>query len=285
MPLRSLVRREAVPLRSQKRRVGAHVSAAGGLSNAIKNTLNIDGNCLQIFAGSPRSWDRSLYKESDTNQFVAKSIELDLNPVFIHALYLVNLGTDRPDLLKKSHDSLLSDLKNGDLIHSAGVVVHLGSHQGRGFDGIKHQIIDQINQLLNQTKSTPFLIENSAGQKGKIGTFEEIIDIFTEIKSERLGICLDSAHLFESGMTIADLEKFKLLNKVKFLHLNDSKTGFNSRHDQHANLGDGKMGLESLSQFINLPQLTNLPVILEVPGELGFPDAKQIEIAKGLATS
>lgn len=264
------------------RRVGGHVSAAGGLANAIKNTENIGGNCLQIFAGSPRSWSRKLYPVSEANKFKEEIIKKDLGPVFIHALYLVNLGTDNKDLLKKSFESLLFDLQNGDLINSAGVVVHLGSHQGRGFESIKSQVADQITKLLNATASTPFLIENSAGQKGKIGTFEEIKDIFKEIKSERLGICLDSAHLFESGKNISDVESFELLDKVMCLHLNDSKTDFDSRNDQHANLGDGKIGLESLSRFINLPQLSEVPVILEVPGELGFPDATQIEIAKTL---
>lgn len=271
-----------MPHRSFMRRVGGHVSAAGGLANAIKNTQNIGGNCFQIFAGSPRSWARKLYSQAESTKFKNDLKEKDLCPVFIHALYLVNLGSDNQDLLKKSVDSLLFDLQNGDLINCAGVVVHLGSHQGRGFQSIRSQVVAQIKNLLDATKTTPFLIENSAGQKGKIGTFEEIIEIFEEIKSQRLGICLDSAHLFESGMTIEDLEKFELLDKVKCLHLNDSKTDFDSRHDQHANLGDGKIGLESLSKFINLPQLSNLPVILEVPGTLGFPDAKNILVAKSL---
>lgn len=277
-----MIRKIAVPPRSLVRRVGGHVSAAGGLANAIKNTQNIGGNCLQIFAGSPRSWARKLYSDSEANKFKEELAKKDFNPVFIHALYLVNLGTDNPDLLKKSFDSLLFDLKNGDLIKSAGVIVHLGSHQGRGFESVKSQIVDQISKLLDATTSTPFLIENSAGQKGKIGSFEEISDIFKEIKSEKLGICLDSAHLFESGKNISDIERFELLDQVKCLHLNDSKTDFDSRNDQHANLGDGKIGLESLSRFINLPQLSSVPVILEVPGELGFPDAKNISIAKSL---
>lgn len=277
-----MIRKIAVPPRSLVRRVGGHVSAAGGLANAIKNTQNIGGNCLQIFAGSPRSWARKLYSDSEANKFKEELAKKDFNPVFIHALYLVNLGTDNPDLLKKSFDSLLFDLKKGDLIKSAGVIVHLGSHQGRGFESVKSQIVDQISKLLDATTSTPFLIENSAGQKGKIGSFEEISDIFKEIKSEKLGICLDSAHLFESGKNISDIERFELLDQVKCLHLNDSKTDFDSRNDQHANLGDGKIGLESLSRFINLPQLSSVPVILEVPGELGFPDAKNISIAKSL---
>ena len=264
------------------RKIGGHVSAAGGLANAIKNTENISGNCLQIFAGSPRSWARKLYSDLEANKFKEELAKKEFNPVFIHALYLVNLGTDNPDLLEKSFNSLLFDLKNGDLINCTGVVVHLGSHQGRGFESIKSQVIDQINKLLDATKTTPFLIENSAGQKGKIGTLDEITQIFAEIKSDRLKICLDTAHLFESGTDIAELDKFTLLNNVACLHLNDSKTAFDSRNDQHANLGEGEIGLEKLKQFVNHPKLNHLPLILEVPGELGFPDAKNISIAKSL---
>ena len=264
------------------RKVGGHVSAAGNLANAIKNTLNIGGNCLQIFAGSPRSWARKLYPESEANKFKEEITSKDINPVFIHALYLVNLGTDNPELLQKSFNSLLFDLQNGDLINCSGIVVHLGSHQGRGFASIKGQVIEQIQKLIVATKTTPFLIENSAGQKGKIGTLDEITQIFAEIKSDRLKICLDTAHLFESGIDIIELSKFALLDKVACLHLNDSKTAFDSRNDQHANLGDGQIGLEKLKLFVNHPQLRHLPLILEVPGDLGFPDAKQIKIAKSL---
>jgi deoxyribonuclease-4 len=210
-------------------------------------------------------------------------VKKDLNPVFIHALYLVNLGTDNPDLLEKSFNSLLFDLKNGDLINCTGVVVHLGSHQGRGFESIKSQVIDHIKKLIDATKTTPFLIENSSGQKGKIGTLDEITQIFAEIKSDRLRICLDTAHLFESGTDIAELDKFTLLNKVTCLHLNDSKTAFDSRNDQHANLGVGEIGLEKLKQFVNHPQLNHLPN--PKSGQLGLPDAKNISIAKSLLTT
>lgn len=274
------------------RRIGGHVSTAGGLANALKNTQNIAGNCLQIFAGSPRSWARRLYSIEEAESYTLQSKKLDLQPIFIHALYLVNLASDNPDLLKKSLDSLIFDLKNGDLINSAGVIVHVGSHQGRGFNSVVDQISALINKILIETTHTPFIIENSAGQKGKIGSLPEIAVLFNKVNSPRLKLCLDSAHLFEAGCDllslsaidnlVSDLSRLDLLDKVVCLHLNDSQTDFNSKNDQHANLGDGKIGLIGLSQFVNHPAFSHLPLILEVPGDNGFADAHQITLAHSL---
>lgn len=274
------------------RRIGAHVSTAGGLIKAIDRTREIGGNCLQIFAGSPRSWARRLYDLEETSAFLADSARLDFRPTFIHALYLVNLASDNPDLVKKSVESLIIDLKNGQAINSAGVIVHLGSHQGRGFPAVSDQVVGVIRQIINATEDTPFIIENSAGQQGKIGSLSEIGELFAKVNHPRLKLCLDSAHLFEAGYDLRSLSTLDTLvnelsaaglaNQVVCLHINDSKTEFNSKNDQHENLGDGKIGLVGLSQFVNHSYFANLPLILEVPGESGFPDAKQITIAKSL---
>ncbi len=274
------------------RRVGAHVSTASSLTNALKNTTSIGGNCLQIFAGSPRSWARKLYDEKEVSVFLTESKKLNYTPTFIHALYLVNLASDNPNLVNKSVDSLIIDLKNGRLINSAGVIVHLGSHQGRGFPSARDQVASTIRQIINATNKTPFVIENSAGQKGKIGSLPEIGELFAKVNHPRLKLCLDSAHLFEAGYDLRNLSAIdNLVNELSdqgltrhlvCLHVNDSKTDFNSRNDQHANLGDGKIGLLGLSQFVNHPTFADLPIILEVPGDFGFPDAKQIAIAKSL---
>ena len=274
------------------RRIGAHVSTAGGVVNALTRTTEIGGNCLQIFAGSPRSWARRLYEEKEISSFINESAKLDYSPTFIHALYLVNLASDNPDLVKKSVDSLITDLKNGQVIASAGVIVHLGSHQGRGFVSVVDQVAGVIRQILNATEETPFIIENSAGQQGKIGSLTEIGELFAKVNHPRLKLCLDSAHLFEAGYDLRNLSALDtlvneltdqgLFNQIVCLHLNDSKTEFNSRNDQHENLGDGKIGLLGLSQLVNHEDLVDLPIILEVPGDSGFPDAKQIAIAKSL---
>ncbi len=273
------------------RKIGAHVSSAGGPITAIKNIQAIGGNCIQIFAGSPRMWARAPYSQSQVNQFNLLADQLDLRPVFIHALYLVNLGSDNQDLLKKSFDSLLMDMKNGDAIKSAGVIAHLGSHQGRGYPACESQVYQNITRLLDQTRDVRFIIENSAGQNGKIGTLEEIESLLKCLNNPRVKVCLDTAHLFESGWDlrniketdrlIEELDKRSILPQIACLHLNDSKTKLNSKHDQHANLGEGEIGLSGLKYFATHSKLFHLPLILEVPGDnKQGPNTKNINIAK-----
>jgi len=259
------------------RKIGGHVSVAGGLPNAVENTIKIGGNCLQIFAGSPRSWARLPYSPEVVKSFRKGIEEHGLDPVFIHALYLVNLAAQSSDLLEKSTASLISDLENGEKIKSAGVIVHIGSHQGRGFESVSGQLITAITSILAHTTTTPLILENDAGQQGKIGSLEEINFLIKKINNPRLGVCLDTAHLFEAGYDlttslgldrlIMELEDHDLIDRIALLHLNDSATEYASHRDIHANLGEGKIGLEGLSRVVNHPRLAHLPLILEVPGE------------------
>ena len=259
------------------RHVGGHVSIAGGLPNAISNTLSIGGNCLQIFAGSPRLWFRKPFPDEDVKKYLTEIEKNNLSETFIHALYLVNLATDNQDLLEKSISSLVADLQNALQIKSSGVIVHIGSHQGRGFDSVKDQLVAVIERILAETIDTNLILENDAGQNGKIGSLEEISFILTKINDPRLKICLDTAHLFESGVDLRsnssikkfvdDLKHLKILDKAVCIHLNDSSTDFDSHRDMHANLGEGTIGLQGLRRFVNQKEFLNLPLILEVPGE------------------
>jgi len=273
--------------------VGGHVSIAGSLVNSIDNTIKIGGNCLQIFAGSPRLWFRKLFTSSDVTKFLQEKDQQNIGPVFIHALYLVNLASDKDDLVQKSIESLVIDLTNGDQINSSGVVIHIGSHQGRGFDTVKKQLVENIKTIIAKTKNTKLLLENDAGQNGKIGSIEELGFLLSEINSDRLGVCLDTAHLFASGFDLRDNKKTrdliqlladqKVLDKVCLIHLNDSATDLGSGRDNHADLGLGKIGLDGLKNFVNERELLHLPLILETPGpEKQGPDANNISIAKSL---
>lgn len=274
------------------RKIGAHVSAAGGPHNAIINAHDIGCNCVQIFAGSPRSWARSLYKEDQIKKFKEVSTQYSITPLYIHSLYLINLASENKENLKKSIDSLIMDLKNGDLLDSAGVVVHTGSHLGMGFDTIKEELVKTIKHILSETKNTPLLLENTSGQKGKIGTLEELEYLLKHIDSDRLGVCLDTAHLFEAGVDIRDnahLENYvkelkdrNILSKVKLIHLNDSRTKLGSTKDEHENIGDGEIGKDGLKKFITHKELSHLPLILEVPGEKGMPDRDNIDRVRSI---
>lgn len=275
------------------RKIGGHVSIAGNITNAIMNTVKIGGNCMQIFAGSPRVWERKLFSNSDVEKFNAQIKDHDLSPVFIHALYLVNLATDKVDLLEKSIGSVIMDLKNGNQINSAGVILHLGSHQGRGFKESLSQIVTSIEQIFKETSGCDLILENDAGQNGKIGSVEELSEIITMVNSDRLKVCLDTAHLFEGGLDMREksqVEKFidelkalDLLNKVVCIHLNDSATDLDSHHDKHADLGQGKIGLDGLRNLVNHSSLKHLPLLLETPGpDKSGPNATNIKIAHSL---
>jgi deoxyribonuclease-4 len=276
-----------------QRRIGGHVSCSGGINNAITNTLNIGGNAMQIFAGSPRMWVRSLYPTKVAEEFKKLVIDKDLNPVYIHALYLTNLASDNPELLEKSKTAIIMDMKNSALIGSAGVVLHIGSHQGRGWAHDRTQVIKAIEEILNETPSNSMLLlENSAGQQGKIGSLPELKDILDAIRSDRLKVCLDTAHAFEAGynftttdgleMWVKEIESTIGVDKVELLHLNDSKTPLGSGRDNHQNIGDGYIGDAGLSKLINHPKLAHLPLILEVPGDGTGPDTTNIDKVKTL---
>ncbi len=274
------------------RRIGGHVSTAGGLQNAIENTIAIGGNCMQIFAGSPRMWARTPYPTKVAEAFREQSMIRDLRPIYIHALYLTNLASDNAELLEKSKKALIMDMTNGAAIGAAGVILHIGSHQGRGWRVVKDQVITVIKEVLDATPNGSVLIlENSAGQKGKIGSLPELADIFSAVTSDRLKICLDTAHAFEAGynfvteagleMWVKDIEKYIGWDKLDVLHLNDSKTPLGSAHDMHQNIGDGYIGSEGLKRLINHPRLASLPLLLEVPGIEGTgPDKENIDRVK-----
>lgn len=266
---------------------------AGSLLNAVTKTKEIGGNCMQIFAGSPRLWSRKPFPDDQVKGFVEAVEKSDISPTMIHALYLVNLASLNKDILEKSINSLITDMQNGARIHSAGVIVHIGSHLGAGFDSIKDQIVAVIQRVLASTENCDLVLENDAGQNGKIGSPEEISYLIKTINSDRLKMCLDSAHLFESGVDIRNadsIEKFSqelikldLADKLVCLHLNDSATILDSHRDMHANIGEGEIGLAGLGQLINHPTFSSLPLILEVPGDnRGGCDQKNISLVKGL---
>lgn len=274
------------------RRLGGHVSTAGGLINAIENTLAIGGNAAQIFAGSPRMWARSLYPVSVATAFRESASKNNIFPIYIHALYLTNLASDNPEILEKSKAALITDLTNSAAIASAGVVLHIGSHQGRGWASTRALVIKSIKEVLVKTsKDSTLFLENSAGQQGKIGSFPELKDILDAIPSPRLRVCLDTAHAFEAGYNfqaeaglarwVTDIKNNIGLAKVELLHLNDSKTPLGSGHDMHQNIGDGFIGSTGLKHLINDPGLKHLPLILEVPGLEGAgPDRANIDRVK-----
>lgn len=284
-----------------KRQVGGHVSASGGVELAIDRGAAIGGNCLQLFSGSPRVWARPELSKFDAKKITAKRAEKGIQSIITHSLYLVNLATEKPDLITKSMVALAFDLKFDAHIHGNGVVVHVGSHQGNGWDVVRERVRNAIAQLVEEApEGATFLIENAASQKGKIGgNLEEIKWLINEIGTEKLGWCFDTCHAFTAGYSLGktqhegsaythtaaeEIERLGLWSTLKCVHVNDSRDPFASGRDRHANLGDGLIPPVDLEYFVNLPELEEVPLILEVPGiEQEGPDAENIKRLKKLA--
>lgn len=272
------------------RRIGAHVSAAGGVHLAIERAAAIGGNCVQLFSGSPRVWHKPALSTVYPDKITTNVNKYQVSPIFTHALYLVNLASDKPDLLAKSIASLVYELEFDSLIGGAGVVVHLGSHQGRGFAQMKDQLVQTTAQILASTpENSTFLIENAAGQNGKIGgKLEEIAELLTELEKQgqfvtkkRIGWCFDTCHAFAAGYSLVNafgkITELQLGERLRCIHVNDSRDPFASGRDRHANLGDGLIPNADLRAFLNQPELLGVPLILEVPGlEKKGPDAENV---------
>ncbi|GIK83502.1 MAG: endonuclease IV [Patescibacteria group bacterium] len=297
------------------RRVGAHVSASGGLEKAIERAHAIGANCAQIFSGSPRVWKRTELQTIQTEKMFAKRKELNVEPIFTHSLYLVNLASENPELLRKSFDVLQYDLRFDSLIKGSGIVVHLGSHQGRGFDAVKEQVAQQIAKLLETTpEDSTFLIENSAGQNGKLCSDLSEISWLTDRVDEllssssheesgsipaiaRLGWCLDTCHAHAAGYSLGEsqgslisksaineITKLGLWDSLKCIHVNDSKDSFDSGRDRHENLGEGNISKEDMEFFLNYGTVNKITLITEAPGfEGNGPDAPNIEYLRKLS--
>jgi deoxyribonuclease IV len=300
---------------SKIRRIGAHVSAAGGLDKAVERAANIGANCLQVFSGSPRVWARADLAKVPVKKFLAQQEALDVRPVFTHSLYLVNVASDNPLLLEKSIKALAYDLKFDALIGGSGVVVHLGSHQGRGWEAVREGVAERLVGLLAKTPdNSTLLIENSAGQNGKLcSDLSEIRWLFDRVGElavaegvkvkqveTRLGWCFDTCHSHAAGYRLGDpatiegeeqsaiatIEKLNLWERLRCIHVNDSRDLAGAGRDRHANLGEGMIPHEELKFFLNHPRTQDLPLILEVPGiKKDGPDAENVRRLRELVIS
>ncbi len=268
------------------RKIGAHLSTAGGVDKAVERAHALGANALQVFSGSPRMWRRTPLANIDVQKIWSNQEKYLVKPIFTHALYLVNLASDNQELVEKSTQALIHDLNFDAYIKGAGVVVHLGSHQGRGFAAVKNDLVDRIKVILENTpSSSTFIIENSAGQNGKIASdLTEIKWLVERLKSKRVKWCFDTCHGFAAGKklvgadsVINEMEQLSLLESLACLHVNDSRDQFDSGRDRHANIGEGEIGLETLKGFLNDQRLTMIPIITEVPGADGNgPDEENI---------
>ncbi len=276
--------------------IGAHVSTAGGLSKAVERGEERGCESIQIFHQSPRMWRPTNYGEADFEEFrermaASKSVEA----VIIHAVYLINCATKDKELRVKSLASLTHALRIGDGIGARGVVLHPGSQKTDPLKPSLKRASKVIAAALKETDSCPLLIEQTAGHKGLLARdFDQTAELIELAGGgARLGLCLDSCHLFVQGYDITDEEHLGAvldeadakvgIDRLGAVHVNDAAAPLGSCRDRHANIGKGEMGKRGLSAFLSEPRFEGLPATLETPGpDKKGSDKKEVTLAKRL---
>jgi deoxyribonuclease IV len=292
-------------------RFGAHVSSSGGISKAIGRGVELGCESLQVFTHNPRTWRPINHTAEEIAAFRAAAAEAGMGPLVSHGLYLINLGApDREvptgppgkpavamrNIYRASVESLVQHLSTGHALGLAGVVLHVGSFKGSTED----ESIARIGAGIAEAFATAdgecrVFLENTAGAGDTIGrTFAQLRAVADAVGvPERVGFCLDSQHLFASGYPVheeggidrvlAEFDEVVGLDRLRCLHLNDSKVAFGSNRDRHENIGDGEIGEEGMRRILGCPELQGLPVILEVPGlDGGGPDRENLARARRL---
>jgi deoxyribonuclease-4 len=275
--------------------LGAHVSTSGGIHTAIDRIEAMGGDAVQLFTQSPRTWRPTNHDPKNFERFKERRSEAGVEGVLCHALYLINLATPNDDLYEKSVASLVNTVQVGSSIEADGVVLHVGSHQGAGMEAGLERVVAALTRALDHCSETTWLLlENSAGAGGTIGrSVEELAVLVDRLDAHpQLGVCLDSCHLWVSGVdvtdsgaldaTLAELDERIGLERLRALHVNDAQAPLGSNRDRHANIAEGVLG-EKLGVFLAHPKLQELPAVLEVPGRDGHgPDAEEMRKLKEL---
>jgi deoxyribonuclease-4 len=283
-------------------RVGFHVSIKGGIQNSITNALDIGCTAFQIFTRSPRQWHLKELVEDDVESFKTnlKKSGIEKNSVAVHMPYLPNLAGPDGELFEKSVNSFTSELIRCSQLGIEYLVIHLGSHKDMGRDHGVNQLLKSCGQAVDNYKSSfkknldvTILLENSAGQKGSIGSkLEELGEILDKLSNKTYCVCLDTCHAFASGYDLSteeacnrfinEFDKTVGLESLKFIHLNDSKHEIGSHRDRHELFGHGKIGAKGLSTIINDKKMGNVPMVMEPEFVSIEDDARNLALIRKL---
>lgn len=272
---------------------GAHCS--GGVKRALDHAVEIGADALQLFVQSPRAWRFPEHDPADLESFRHRRGESGIASVLVHALYLVNLAGPDDEIYRKSVETMRSTVRAACALEAEGVVFHVGSHLGSGFETGLERAVPALGQVLEEcSERTWLLIENAAGAGGTMGrSIEEIASLVDALgKHPRLGLCLDACHLYVSGVDVTDREELDAtlaqldalvgLDRLRALHVNDAATPLGSNRDRHANVLDGLIG-EAMGVFLSHPALQDLPAVMETPGPDNHgPDAAEMRKLRDL---
>ena len=271
--------------------IGCHLSASKGYTHMAKEAISIGWNTFQFFTRNPRGGKAKEVDPKDVESFLNISKENGFAKILAHAPYTINVCSADEGIRKFGKDTMKDDLEKLEFVPGNMYNFHPGSHVGQGTDEGIRLIIEALNEILWKEQSTTVLLETMAGKGSEVGrSFEELKRIIDGVElKEKLGVCLDTCHVYDAGYDIVnnldkvldEFDKVIGLDRLKAIHINDSKNTFESHKDRHEKIGEGSIGIEAFKRIINHPKLRNLPFYLETPNELDGYE-KEIALLKSL---
>lgn len=258
-------------------KIGCHLSISNGFLKAAKNIISLGGNTYQYFSRNPQGGKAKPWNQADFESFMEYAKSVGIEGLLCHAPYTLNACSANPDTREFARIVMKSDIEMLEHFPNALYNFHPGSHTGQGVEVGINQIAEILNEVIYPEMKTTILLECMAGKGSEIGrSFEEIKEIISKVElNEKIGVCLDTCHVYSAGYDIVNnldgvLDEFDRvigLDRLKAIHLNDSLMPFNSNKDRHAKIGEGSIGSEAIIRIINHPKLSHLPFYLETPNE------------------
>ncbi len=271
-------------------RLGFHVSISGGFSLAVQRAHELGCSTMQIFSRNPRGWTVKPLDRADIDEFKRLREQYDIDPVFVHTNYLINLASTKPELYERSIEQFVIDLERTEHLGAEYLVTHLGSASGQEPLWMIDRVADALNMAMKlHAPRATILLENTAGEKGDVGyTFEQVNDVISRLNNtDKVGICYDTCHGFAAGYDIrtkagvdAVAEKIGStvgLGRLKGMHLNDCLRELGSHVDRHWHIGEGKIGEAGFTAILNHPAFKDVPKIMETPKETDEDDPRNMK--------
>ena len=275
-------------------KLGFHASIAGGVHRSVDRAVQLDVNSFQIFLGSPRSWKHNDPDSDYIKQFREKLKISSIDKVVCHLSYLPNPSSSDNIIINQTKNAFTQQLNNSDKLDINYLVIHIGSHKGRGVDEGINRVVSMLDFAISKNNNVKMLLETSAGSKNSVGSkFNEIGRIIDNVSDpSKIGVCFDTCHVFAAGYdirdednvenTLSEFNDFIGLEKLNVLHLNDSKGPIGSAKDRHEHIGLGKIGLNGFGALLNFNKLNNLPAIIETPVNEIRGNGENLDILKEL---
>jgi deoxyribonuclease IV len=276
---------------------GSHVSASGGVDKTLKRAVSVGATSCQIFAKNERQWRAKPLDPAAVERFHEERERTGIGQMVVHDSYLINLASPKADIHEKSMAAFADEIERCDTLAIRYLVTHPGAHTGSGVDAGIETFAESLNRIFDSLPDSQTItcLETTAGQGTTLGrSFEEIAAIIDRVEDkERVGVCLDTCHIFAAGYDIRSPEGYREtmdafdtvigIDRLRVLHLNDSKFGVGMNKDRHEHIGDGEIGLEGFRSLVNDARLAGLPAILETEkDDSGDHDRRNLAVLRGL---